>query len=138
MDELFSRAWEQLLSRAGGPLHLRFILQPMAALILAIRAGMKDAKAGRSPYLWTMLFEPGERRGLIRDGLKDVGRVFAVTVAVDCIYQIIEFHWIYPIQALIVAFVLAIIPYVVVRGPVTRIASWITHNDSVTTQPRRS
>jgi hypothetical protein len=136
MDELFSRAWEQLLSRAGGPLHLRFVLQPMAALILAIRAGLRDAKAHRPAYLWTLLSEPGERRGLIRDALKDIGRVFAVTIVVDCIYQIIEFHWIYPIQALIVAFALAIIPYILIRGPVTRISSWITRSDRVTSQPR--
>ena len=36
----------------------RFILQPVMAAIFAIRDGMKDARAGRSPYFWTVLHDP--------------------------------------------------------------------------------
>jgi hypothetical protein len=45
-----------------------------------------------------------------------------MALALDAIYQVIEFKWIYPGQALIVACVLAILPYVIIRGLVTRIA----------------
>jgi hypothetical protein len=38
------------------------------------------------------------------------------------IYELIVYRWVYPGQALIVAVVLAIIPYLLVRGPVTRVA----------------
>ena len=40
--------------RASGPLSFRFILQPSMAAIAAIHDGVKDARAGRSPYFWTV------------------------------------------------------------------------------------
>jgi hypothetical protein len=123
LEEILSRALAQLLDRTGGPFHLRFILQPIMAAIFAIRAGLKDAKAHRPAYLWTIFSQPAERRILIEDGWKDIGRVFAVAFVVDAIYQFIVFRWFYPVQSLIVAFALSIVPYAVIRGPVTRIAS---------------
>ena len=43
-----------LIGRTDGPLTLRLIFQPTVAAILAIRAGLKDAREGRTPYLWSM------------------------------------------------------------------------------------
>jgi len=123
LDELFSRALVQMLDRTAGPFHLRFILQPTVAALFALRAGLKDAKAHRPAYLWTILSQPAERRILIEDGWKDIGKVFVVAFVLDTIYQVIVFRWYYPMQSLIVAFALSIVPYVVIRGPVTRIAS---------------
>ena len=121
MDEALSRAWDQLLARPTGSLYLRFILQPLLAVILGVRAGARDAKARTSPYLWGLLTIKGGRKLLLRSAILDVGRLFLMAVLLDCIYQIVEVRWIYPLQALIVGFVLAIVPYVLVRGPVTRI-----------------
>ena len=123
MVESFSRALNQLLDRTAGPFQLRFILQPIVAAALAIRAGLKDAKAHRPAYLWTIFSQTSERLTLIEEGWKDIGRVFVVAFVVDAIYQLIVFRWFYPVQSLIVAFALSIVPYVVIRGPVTRIAS---------------
>ena len=123
VDEALSRAWNQLLARPTGAFQFRFILQPTLAVIIAIRAGTKDARTHRPPYLWGLWSERTERGLLVRSTLKDLGRLFIMAVILDCVYQIIELRWIYPIQALIVGFALAIIPYVVVRGPVTRIVS---------------
>jgi len=123
MDEFLSRTFNDLFSRPAGPFHLRFILQPTVATFIAIRSGLKDAKAQRSAYLWTILSQPEKRRVLIRDTWKDIGKVFSIAFLLDVIYQIVVFRWIYPVQALIIAFTLAIVPYVLVRGPVTRIAS---------------
>ena len=47
MDEALSRAWNQLLSRPTGAFQFRFVLQPLVAVIIAIRAGMKDAREHR-------------------------------------------------------------------------------------------
>jgi hypothetical protein len=44
-----------------------------------------------------------------------------VAVLVDVIYEIIAFRRIYPIQPLIVAVCVALPPYLLIRGPVTRI-----------------
>jgi|SRR5436190_7391612 len=121
--EFFTRAWEQLIGRIDGPFAFRFVCQPLVAAILAIRAGVADAQDQRAPYLWSVLSAPRERRQLLREGFKDISRVFAVAVVLDIAYQLIEFGWIYPLQAILVSIVLAIVPYVLIRGPVTRLKS---------------
>ena len=117
------RGWSQLAGRIEGPFVFRFVLQPTVAALLAIRAGLADARQGRSPYLWSVLSNPLERRQLIRHGFVDVSRVFVVAVLLDVIYQLMMFGWIYPVQALLVAALLALLPYALVRGPVTRLAA---------------
>jgi hypothetical protein len=122
IGEMFSRGWTQLLARPTGTFQFRFILQPLMAVILGVRAGMKDSKIHPSTYFQRLRTEPTERAALIRGGLKDIGRLFLMAVVLDCIYQVIEIRWIYPVQAVIVGIVLAIIPYLLVRGPANRLA----------------
>jgi hypothetical protein len=59
---------------------------------------------------------------LIREGWKATARVFVLAIVMDVIYQWIVQKWIYPGETLIVAIVLAVIPYLLIRGPVNRIA----------------
>jgi hypothetical protein len=40
----------------------------------------------------------------------------------DLVYQLIQLRWIYLGEALIIAQVVALVPYVLFRGPVNRIA----------------
>ena len=49
--------------------------------------------------------------------------LFVVAVVLDVTYQVIVFGWVYPLQTLLVSVVLAIVPYVLIRGPVTRFKS---------------
>lgn len=123
MEQFFARAWEQLVGRVDGPMFFRFVLQPTVATVLAVRAGLADARAHRPPYLWTVATDRGARGRLIRDGFNDVGRVFVVAILLDIIYQLMVFQWVFPVQSLLVAVALAIVPYVLIRGPVTRLAS---------------
>ncbi len=127
MDDLLTRLWENLGGRIGGPLTFRLILQPLVAAALAIRAGLLDARTGRPPYFWTILTNPAHRRDLLREGWKAVASVFAVAVVIDVAYQLIVFRWVYPGEVLIVAFLLACVPYLLIRGPANRIASAIRH-----------
>ena len=47
-------------------------------------------------------------------------------MAVDCVYQLLTMRWIYPVESIVTATILAIIPYVVLRGVTNRIArTWI-------------
>jgi hypothetical protein len=119
---MLRRVWSELIGRFDGPFAFRLILQPIVASILAIRAGLKDAREGRSPYLWSMTTDPAQRRGLFYEIWKHVGKVFIVAVLIDVIYEIVVFRWVYPIQPFIVAIVLAVIPYLLIRGPVNRFA----------------
>ena len=127
MDDLLTRVWEHLGGRIGGPLTFRLILQPLVAAALAVRAGLLDARTGRPPYLWAILTNPAHRRDLLREGWKAVATVFAVAVVIDVAYQLIVFRWVYPGEVLIVAFLLACVPYLLIRGPANRIASAFRH-----------
>jgi hypothetical protein len=122
-ESIFTRVWENLISRPAGPMKFRFILQPAMAIFFAARCGLKDYREGKPAYFWALFVHPGHRWELLRDGWKSTRNVFILALALDCVYQIIVFRWIYPFEALVVALVLAIIPYLLVRGPVNRIAS---------------
>ena len=123
MDDIIGRIWENLGGRVGGPMTLRLILQPLVATVLAIKAGRRDAKTGRPPYFWTILTSPEDRAALLREGWKDVTKVFVMAVVIDSVYQVMVFRWIYPFEVLVVAFILACVPYLLIRGPVNRLAS---------------
>ena len=120
--EAFARGVEQLLARIDGPLHFRLVMMPTVVTILAIRAAIRDARAGEPAFLWAVLTKPRERRRLLRSAMKDIGRVFIVAIVVDTTYQLLVLHWLYPLQLLIVAVACAIVPYVLLRGPITRVA----------------
>jgi hypothetical protein len=122
MEDLFSWAWDHLVGRIDGPLKFRLVLQPTMAMIFAIRDGLKDAREGRVPYFWAIFTEPAQRGALIRDGWQAVTKVFILAALMDLIYQYLILGWLYPVAALFVAFMLAFVPYLLIRGPVNRIA----------------
>jgi len=120
LSDVPSNAWEMLAGRTTGPLTLRLILQPTMAALLGIRAGLKDAKEGRTPYLASIFQTKDARKNLIQEGWKQVRKVALMAFLIDAVYQVIVFHWIYVIQSVVVAIVLAILPYILVRGLTTR------------------
>ena len=120
--DALKRAVDELLGRASGPMHLRLIMQPLMATFFAVRAGLRDARQGQSPFLSTYVKDPEQRRRLTVSAWKDIGKLLVMAVLLDTVYQIIAMHTFRVLQTLIVAFVLAILPYVLVRGPVSRIA----------------
>ena len=125
MEEIFTRLWNDLIGRIGGPMSFRLLLQPATAMIFAVRDGLKDAREGRPAYFYSLFTDPENRRSRLREGFKSVSRVFAFAIVMDLIYQVIVLRWFYPLQALIVAIVLALLPYILLRGPVNRIARFL-------------
>jgi hypothetical protein len=122
LEELLRRIWEHLIGRVNGPFAFRFVIQPAVAALLAVRAGLKDARAGRPPYAWALLTDSAHRKELLLEGWKDLANVFGTAIVIDLVYQIIRHRWIYPGETLIVATVLAFLPYPWIRGLVNRIA----------------
>jgi len=122
IDDVWIRFVENMVARVSGPMKLRLLLQPTMATIFAIRSGLKDAREGRPPFLWTILTDSASRDYLIKDGWKSVGKVFILAMSLDVVYQIIVARFVYPLEVVITAFLLAIVPYLVVRGLATRIA----------------
>ena len=113
--------WHDLIERPDGPMRFRFVLQPVMAMIVAIRDGREDARSGRLPYLATVLGNPQKRIGRLREGLDATARIIALGLVMDVIYQAVVFKTFYPDQALVVALVLAFVPYLIIRGVIARI-----------------
>ena len=123
LEDILMRLWENLIGRVTGPMKFRFLLQPTMAIFFAVRSGLKDAREGNPPYFWAVFTDPAQRREMLRYGWKSVGKVFVLALVLDVAYQIFVLRWIYPVEALLVALGLAIVPYLLVRGPVNRIAT---------------
>jgi len=122
MEDIVTRFFEHLVGRVHGPMDFRLILQPLMAVIFAIRDGRKDAREGRVPYFWSLFTEPQHRSEQLRNGWKSVGKIFIFAIILDAIYQFIVVRWFYPGEAVAVALILAIIPYVLLRGPANRLS----------------
>jgi hypothetical protein len=99
------------------------LLQPVMALVFATIAGLHDAREGKPPYFWSLFTNPDHRSEMLRDGWKGVGKVFLLAMLLDVIYQVIVQRFVFPGEVVLVAILLAIIPYLVARGVVTRVAT---------------
>jgi len=122
MDDFLSRVFEDLVGRITGPMKFRLLLQPVMATLMAVRDGLHDAKAGRPLYGWALLHDPAHRREMLKDGWKAIMKVFSLAFILDLVYQWIALRWLYPGEATLMAVLLAMVPYVLVRGPVNRLA----------------
>ena len=71
----------EIIARPEGPFAFRFILQPLMSLLMATRDGIKDARTGRTPYLWHIAStDPQSRRAALLEGLKSTGRILLLGV----------------------------------------------------------
>ena len=109
-----------LTERLNGPFSLRLFLQPSMALLFALRDGRRDAIDGADPYLWRILFQPGERRQTIASAWASVGKVMIIAFALDCAFQYATTHSIVVGEALFIAILLCAVPYTLLRGPAAR------------------
>lgn len=111
----------QMLDRVSGPMWIRLVIQPLVSVVLGLRAGARDARDDRPPFgrLW---WSGDVRRGILWQKIwKDIARLFTLAAVIDVIYQVSFLHEFHPLQALLVASALAIVPYMLVRGPVNRV-----------------
>src|SRR5688572_2220398 len=107
MEEVLTRIFDDLIARTTGPLNLRLFLQPIMASIFGIIGGLEDAKAHRPPFFWSMFTNPSERRNMLKDGWKHIGKVFVIAMTLDAVYQFIVDGFIYPFEVVLIAFILA-------------------------------
>jgi hypothetical protein len=120
---VWRRFFTDLVERPDGPMSFRFILQPVMAVLAAYHDGVRDAATGRSPYFWSVLSDATERGARLREGLRATGKILAIGLAMDLAYQYFALGHFYPMEAVVVALLLAFIPYLLLRGPVARIAT---------------
>ncbi len=77
----------------------------------------------------------------MRQSWKDVGKVFIVALVLDSIYQIVVHSGVFALELLITATVLALVPYMVLRDLVARVATWLgvgKHTDRSITNDKES
>ncbi len=114
---------EGLLVRVNGPMSFRFLIQPLIALFFAFRDGRNDARIGRTPYFWGLFTDPEHVGEMLRSGWKSIGKVFIIAIVLDNVFQYIVFRNFRPGGGLIAALILALVPYLLLRGPVSRFLS---------------
>jgi hypothetical protein len=119
---LFSREFmDDLPQRFAGPGRLRFIFQPLIALVLGCRDGRGDARAGRPPYLLGLLRGGSARREHLRSGLAAIGVLVAMGIALDVVAQFLIYREVHPGAALVVGPVLICTPYAIARALTNRL-----------------
>ena len=124
-DEL-GRIWRNIVARPGGPMTFRFVLQPAMAAIAAWRDGVADARLGRTPYLSAILLGVEGRGGRLWEGIVSTARILILGVVMDVVYQLVFLSEFFPGEAAVIAVLLAFVPYVLLRGPIGRIARhWV-------------
>jgi hypothetical protein len=121
---VFERIWLNMLDRPSGPMTFRFFLQPIMATIAAAFDGIKDARTGRRPYFWAIVSDPVKRGDRLHEGLIATARVILLGLCMDLIYQFIVFDTFHPAEAVILTVLLAFMPYLLLRGPIARVARW--------------
>jgi hypothetical protein len=60
---------ERFISRFTGPLDLRFVVQPVMAMILGIHDGIHDSREGRTRFFWNLCTPPESRTRQLKKAL---------------------------------------------------------------------
>jgi hypothetical protein len=129
---LFSRQFlEDLPQRFSGPGRLRFILQPLVAILLGVRGGLADARSGQSPYIFALLFHTQKRKELLRSGMTAIGHVLALGILLDAVAQLLIYKVIHPGAALLIGPLLVGMPYAMSRALTGRLARWLKRKGSM-------
>jgi hypothetical protein len=130
--EVMSRFSHDIAERPGGPMTFRFVLQPVMATLAALHDGIADARANRTPYFWAVITGSHHRIERLNEGLISTARILLLGLGMDAIYQATVLKTFYPGEMVVVAVLLAFVPYLLLRGPIARVARWwMTHKSGV-------
>ncbi len=113
---LSGRFLEDIPKRLTGPGRFRFLLQPAAAVLLGIRAGTIDARAGHPPFILAFLFDSPHRSSLFKHAFSQLSVLLAMSILLDLIAQFLILREVYPVPALMLGPVLIAIPYAIARS----------------------
>lgn len=120
---LFS--WEflsDLPRRLTGPGRFRFVFQPLVAILLGVRAGRLDARAGRPPYILAVIAHSQYRRQLFAETAGELANIVLFGILLDAVAQWLILGVAHPGAALVVGPVLIGLPYAFARATSNRLA----------------
>jgi hypothetical protein len=122
--DFLGRVFDELVARiTSGPMQFRLIIQPTMALILGIRDGLADVKAGSPPFLWGLLFRRNDLKPSFQSAVRRLRVPVVVAILADATVQYLMFHHVRPLTAVIVGVLLMGVPYSASRGISNRIYS---------------
>lgn len=127
--EVQLRLWHDIFNRPGGPMSFRFVLQPAMAAIAAFHDGARDARLGRKPFLTRLISGSSDRTHLLDEALISTGRILLLGLVMDAIYQFTVLKTFYPGEMVVITLSLALVPYLLLRGPFARLASWLSRSN---------
>jgi len=112
--------WDRVLARVTGPLHFRLIVQPAVAILLGIRDGLRDAKAGEPPYLQAVLTHHETRKDKVESLWRSLRLGILVAIVLDALVQYLLFRSVRVVGALLVGTILMAFPYAIARALANR------------------
>jgi len=120
---LFDGIWRDLTGRGmfGGKFQIRLIAQPIVALLLGTRFGIRDAKQGKEPFFMTLVDAKHDRGANLKQGLRDAIVPLCVAFVLDGILQRIILGHIRLLGAVVVGALLVFLPFLIGRGFANRI-----------------
>lgn len=114
----------EMIARLTGPLGFRFILQPLMAILLGFKDGVKDAHFKLPPYVMHFITHPEKRWSLLKDATISALKPIILGIITDAIAQYLIYHTVHPLQAVFVGCAVIAIPYVFTRGITNRIITF--------------
>jgi hypothetical protein len=112
---------EGIIARIAGPMSLRFIFQPLVGLLLGVRDGMMDAKAGEPPFIYALIIDKEDRKAKLTSLFKSLSKTIIIAIVLDLIVQYIIFNQVRVSGAIIIAIIILIVPYSLARAITSRI-----------------
>ena len=114
--------FEDLPRRLTGPGRFRFVFQPLVAILLGVRAGRGDARAGRPPFILAVIGHPQQRRQMLAETARELANIVLVGILLDAVSQWLILGVAHPGAALVVGPVLITLPYAFSRAISNRVA----------------
>jgi hypothetical protein len=105
----------------GGKFQIRLILQPVLAMLLGLRFGVRDAKQGKPPFFGALVGDKQDRGHLFKQSLRDAVIPLCIAFIIDSILQYMINHHVRPLASVIVGGLLVYLPFLIVRGLANRI-----------------
>ena len=114
--------FEDLPRRLTGPGRFRFVFQPLVAILLGVRSGRGDARAGRPPFLLALAAHAQHRRQMLAEAARSLANIVLIGILLDAISQWLILGIAHPGAALVVGPVLIGLPFALARGLSNRMA----------------
>jgi hypothetical protein len=127
MPSLIYEIWENAMARTLSSLNFRFVLGPALSVFFAIRTGLHEAKKHCPPSLLRLLASRKQRKALLQESRRNLGNLFVFAMALDILYQAVMVYILgrtdlfLPVESLLTAFFLSVLPYLMIRGPANRL-----------------